>query len=358
MIKRWTIHFCLPLALLLAFELLVAAHPVPYSYLDLHLREKSFEGKLTLHTIDLAHDLGLAENALLDPASLAPQRDAIIGLVRDRLHIVADGRSLDPLLVGLEPEADLQAVVLSLRYDPTARVGRIDIDCRLFPYDAQHQTFLNLYQGETLLQQQIFSATRERFEYFTGTRDGVREVLRKFIPAGIHHIFVGPDHILFLIGLLLLGGSLRRLLLIVTAFTIAHSITLSLAALDLLDVQASIIEPAIALSIVYVGIDNLMVEKGSRDLRAWIAFFFGFIHGFGFAGVLREFGLPAQALGWSLFSFNLGVEIGQGVIVVVVATILALVKKRWPEQNRLIVMIASTGIILSGAYWFITRVFF
>ena len=143
--------------------------------------------------------------------------------------------------------------------------------------------------------------------------------MKKFIPAGIHHILIGPDHLLFLVGLLLLGGSVRQLLIVVTSFTVAHSITLSLAALNIVTPPARLIEPAIALSIVYVGADN-MLAKGGRDVRGWIAFTFGFIHGFGFANVLREMDLPARALGWSLFSFNVGVEIGQLLVVVLVAS--------------------------------------
>ena len=135
---------------------------------------------------------------------------------------------------------------------------------------------------------------------------------------------IGPDHILFLVGLLLLGGTWMTLLRIVTAFTIGHSITLSLAALNIVTPPATIIEPAIALSIVFVGADNLVRGDG-RDLRAWVALVFGLVHGFGFANVLREFGLPREALGWSLFSFNFGVEIGQVAIVLVVASLLAAV---------------------------------
>ena len=114
---------------------------------------------------------------------------------------------------------------------------------------------------------------------------------------------------------------------IVTAFTLGHSLTLSLAALNVITPPAAVIEPAIALSIVFVGADNLVRGTG-RDLRAWVALVFGLVHGFGFANVLREFGLPAEALGWSLFSFNFGVEIGQLAIVLVVATVLALIRKR------------------------------
>jgi hydrogenase/urease accessory protein HupE len=181
--------------------------------------------------------------------------------------------------------------------------------------------------------------------------------VQRFVPAGVHHILIGPDHLLFLVGLLLLGGALRQLIVVVTAFTVAHSLTLSLAALNLFSPSPRLVEPAIALSIVYVGADNLMV-KGGRDVRAWIAFAFGFIHGFGFANVLREMDLPRQALGWSLFSFNLGVEIGQLAVVVAVASLLAALRARSAEAGRRLAVAGSVAVIVAGAYWFIERVFF
>ena len=150
---------------------------------------------------------------------------------------------------------------------------------------------------------------------------------------------------------------MRRLLLVVTAFTIAHSITLSLAALDIFTPPARIIEPAIALSIVYVGFDNLLVKDG-RDVRAWIAFAFGFIHGFGFAHVLREMDLPPSALGWSLFSFNFGVEIGQMLVVVVAASVLAAIRSRSEKAGRHVAVAGSVLVIAAGAFWFVERVFF
>jgi hydrogenase/urease accessory protein HupE len=182
-------------------------------------------------------------------------------------------------------------------------------------------------------------------------------VIRKFVPAGIRHILIGPDHLLFLVGLLLLGGSIRRLLLVVSAFTAAHSITLTLAALNIVTPPARLIEPAIALSIVYVGVDNLMVGRG-RDVRAWIAFAFGFIHGFGFANVLREMDLPSRALGWSLFSFNLGVEIGQLLVVVAVASALIWLRSRNEAAGQRLALAGSLAVILMGAFWFVQRVFF
>jgi len=227
----------------------------------------------------------------------------------------------------------------------------------MFPYDPTHQTFINVYERDELTSQVILDRAHGRMEYFAGTREGVLAVLRKFVPAGIHHILIGPDHLLFLVGLLLLGGTIRQLLLVVTSFTVAHSITLSLAALNILTPPARFIEPAIALSIIYVGADNLLA-RGGRDVRAWIALTFGFIHGFGFANVLREMGLPSRALGWSLFSFNFGVEIGQLLVVVVVASAFAALRSRSESAGRQLAVAGSIVVIAAGAFWFVQRVFF
>jgi len=339
------------------------SHPTPFSYLDLRLGPNRLEGTLVAHIVDLGHDLNVTPpEALLDPALAESKRESILNLLRPRLLFEADGRPINWELERIEVLSDRQALALRLRFAANTTPGVLRIHCALFPYDPQHQTFLNVYEDGALARQEIFDQDHASLDYFTGSFSkgwrGTLAVARKFIVAGIYHIFTGPDHILFVVGLLLLGGSLARLLGIVTAFTIAHSITLSLAALGVVSPPARLIEPAIALSIVYVGIDNLMVGKSGRDVRAWIAFFFGFVHGFGFASVLREFGLPRQALAWSLFSFNFGVEVGQACIVVVVALLLAALRRRNPAVSKRISMIGSGFVILAGSYWFIQRVFF
>ncbi len=121
------------------------------------------------------------------------------------------------------------------------------------------------------MRQEILNSGRTSVDFFTGSRQGLLAVFTAFTASGIHHIAIGPDHILFIIGLLLLGGSLTRLLAIVTAFTLGHSLTLALATLQIVDPPARIIEPAIALSIVYVGADNLLTGTKGRDVRAWVA---------------------------------------------------------------------------------------
>src|SRR5882672_231648 len=333
------------------------AHPVPFSYLDLRLQPTAIEGTLVAHIFDVAHDLNVAPpEKLLEPSVVAQRAGAIIELLSPRLMLGADGTPLRGEWSNVEIVADRQSLRLHVRYPLESPAGTLTVATIMFPYDPQHQTFLNIYERDALTQA-ILDRGRIQFDYFAGTRQGALAVVRKFLPSGIHHILVGPDHLLFLVGLLLLGGTIRQLAVVVTAFTVAHSITLSLAALNIVTPPARIIEPAIALSIVYVGADNLLI-RGGRDVRAWIAFTFGFIHGFGFASVLREMELPARALGWSLFSFNVGVEIGQLCVVAVVATALAALRSRSEAAGRQLAFAGSVVVMAAGAFWFIQRVFF
>ncbi|MEQ1573833.1 MAG: HupE/UreJ family protein [Vicinamibacterales bacterium] len=332
------------------------AHPAPFSYIDLQLGDTAIQGTLVIHALDAAHEL-MVEPAerLHDATFLATVRTRLEAILGPRLGVRAGG-PLVPEWIGIEPVPDQQALRLRFRLT-AARPGSLTIQPRLFPYDPLHQSFVNVYEEGELRQQFVFSASSAEKTYYTGTRQGALAVMKTFIPSGIEHILIGPDHILFLIGLLLLGGSVTALVRIVTAFTIGHSITLSLAALNLVTPSPAFIEPAIALSIVFVGADNL-VRGGGRDLRAWIALAFGLVHGFGFANVLREFGLPREALGWSLFSFNVGVEIGQLGIVLVVASLLAAIRRHNAAAGYRVAIAGSLVVIAAGTYWFVERVFF
>jgi hydrogenase/urease accessory protein HupE len=335
-----------------------SAHPVPFSFLDFYLTPSGIEATLVLHDFDVAHDLGISPPERLGEAAfLAERAPSVRAMLDDRLQIMADGKPLKPEWGVPEALTDRQSVRVVIRFPGVSLPGKLGIAANMFPYDPMHQTFVNIYENGDLTRQTILNRSQGRFDHVTGTQQGALSVIARFVPEGIHHILIGPDHLLFLIGLLLLGGSVRRLLLVVTSFTVAHSITLSLAALDIFTPPARIIEPAIALSIVYVGFDNLLVKEG-RDVRAWIAFAFGFIHGFGFANVLKEMDLPRRALGWSLFSFNLGVEIGQMVVVLVVATALSALRARSEQAGRRVAFAGSVLVILAGAFWFVQRVFF
>lgn len=170
---------------------------------------------------------------------------------------------------------------------------------------------------------------------------------------GIQHILTGYDHLLFLFGLVLVGGRLRSLFVVVTAFTLAHSLTLALAVLGVMAPSPALVEPLIALSIAYVGIENFFVRDASR--RWLITFPFGLIHGFGFAGTLREIALPAGQLPVALAAFNVGVEVGQmAALAVVLPGLVWLGRKAWFHESG--VKLSSAAIVLAGLGWFIARV--
>ncbi len=336
-----------------------AAHPSPFSYIDVRLPGAAVELTVVAHIFDVAHDLGIQdERLMLDPAALAARREAIVALLGQRIQVWVDGRQASgPVWSAPQPLDDRQAIQLKAHYALPAAPSQLTLAVSLFPYDPAHQTFVNIYERDAVVLQAILSRDRQQVEFFPGTTQGTLAVIRRFAASGVHHILIGPDHLLFLIGLLLLGGSLRQLVLVVSAFTVAHSVTLSLAVFRVLAPPAWLIEPAIALSIVYVGADNLTVH-GGRDMRAWIAFAFGLIHGFGFASVLREMELPPRALGWSLLSFNLGVEAGQLLVVIPVASALALIRARSERAGRQLAVAGSVVVIAAGAFWFIQRVWF
>jgi hydrogenase/urease accessory protein HupE len=347
---------------LLVLPLPAIAHPAPFSYLDLRLDAARTHGSLVLHDFDIAHDLGIARpETLADPAVAASHRDVLMRLMSTRLSLILDGQPRAIEWTGLEVVPDRQSVRLTFTV-AGSRPGMARIVALLFPYDPIHQTFVNVYEEGELRHQTILDDRRRSADYYAGTFQGRLAVVETFVIAGMEHILIGPDHVLFLIGLMLLGGSLPRLAAIVTAFTIGHSITLSLAALDIFSPPSRIIEPAIALSIVFVGADNLLVQRqkreaAPRDIRPYVAGVFGLVHGFGFATVLREFGLPAAALGWSLFSFNLGVEIGQLAIVLVVASVLMAIRRRSSRLGERLAFAGSILVIAAGGYWFVERVF-
>lgn len=173
------------------------------------------------------------------------------------------------------------------------------------------------------------------------------------VHLGIEHILTGYDHLVFLLGLILVGGRMRSLLLVVTAFTVAHSITLGLAALGVWTPAPSVIEPAIALTIAYVGIENWFLHDAAR--RWLVTFPFGLIHGFGFAGALQEIALPPQQIPMALLAFNGGVEIGQiAVLLMVLPVIIYLRRQYWFVRNG--VRSISTAIAVAGGWWFVVRV--
>jgi hydrogenase/urease accessory protein HupE len=174
-----------------------------------------------------------------------------------------------------------------------------------------------------------------------------------FFKMGIEHILTGYDHLVFLFGLVLLRARLKELLAVVTAFTIAHSITLAIAVLGIFTPSPRFVEPAIALSIAYVGIENFFVKDGSKRWR--ITFPFGLIHGFGFAGALQQINLPRPQIPVALVTFNLGVEAGQLFAMSIILPMVILIRQKdWFEPKG--VRVLSGAVALAGGIWFVMRI--
>jgi hypothetical protein len=187
-----------------------------------------------------------------------------------------------------------------------------------------------------------------------GAGSGAVEVFGRYLGLGFTHIVpLGIDHILFVLALFLLTTKPEPLLIQVTAFTLAHSVTLALSVLGILALPSAVVEPLIALSIALVAVENLFTDR-LRTWRVALVFGFGLLHGFGFAGVLNELGLPAGALASALIAFNVGVEVGQlAVIGVALAAVAAFRKREWYRQR--IVIPASIGLAAVGLFWFVQR---
>lgn len=181
-----------------------------------------------------------------------------------------------------------------------------------------------------------------------------RSIGLTYLRLGFLHIVPrGLDHILFVLGLFLLGSQLRPLVWQVTAFTLAHALTLSLAVFDVVSLPSAVVEPLIAMSIVYVAVENLLTSR-LMPWRPAVVFGFGLLHGLGFAGVLRELGLPDQQRALGLLSFNVGIELGQ--LLVIASALLAVGwcrSEAW--YRRRIVVPASLVVAGTGLFWAVQR---
>jgi hydrogenase/urease accessory protein HupE len=180
-----------------------------------------------------------------------------------------------------------------------------------------------------------------------------------FLRLGVEHIWTGYDHLLFLFALLVVCRSFRAIVAIITCFTLAHSLTLALATLNVVNLPSRFVEAAIAASIVFVGLENL-VRRGEEPKGRWaLTFAFGLIHGFGFASVLRELGVGqgGQGLVMPLFTFNLGVEIGQVAVAAIVLPVVWRLRKNEKFLRRGVPALSAV-VAAAGLYWLLERTVF
>ncbi len=240
----------------------------------------------------------------------------------------------------------------------------------LFDVDPTHRGLVQWIAPGSASAQPLVFGTDSAEQSMALQAPSALETLKQYIIEGTWHIWIGYDHILFLLSLLLpavlirLGGkwepapslkkSLLEVLKVVTAFTLAHSITLSLAALGVISLPSRFVESTIAASVIFAALNNL---RGTIEKRRWVmAFVFGLIHGFGFASVLADLGLPQNALVLALVGFNLGVELGQMAIVVAFVPV-AFALRGTAFYRRGVMPIGSIVIAILAAYWFVQRAF-
>ncbi|NOU69825.1 hypothetical protein GC096_38070 [Paenibacillus sp. LMG 31461] len=344
-----------------------SAHMATTGYSDVSIDNSTMRYQLYLDPEEYAQWLDSKSNKstyVFDPA--APQQSA--WKIDDVQRMITEGLFVNS--ANVTETATLQGVTLKQRenrsymmidlvYDFPAAIQDYAINYELFfdDLDPQHQNFTKIhYKGSSV--DMVFNKDHRLVaEEAEGMKSGSRSLMLpdwlvsiiEYIGIGVHHIWTGIDHLLFVTALIILPQRKRDYLKTLTAFTIGHSITLILASLKIVNIPSSVVEPLIALSIVYVAVENIWLRKINK--RWALSLGFGLIHGLGFAEVLRDAFLNHFIL--SLFSFNVGVEIGQIGVLLVLLPIVVFASK-W-RNYRYALGIASGLIALMGAIWVVER---
>ena len=356
---RWTV--CLLVACCL-WASQAHAHEIGLSLAELRVDQDHLNVQLTFAQSEVealvAGDKEISGNR--SPAAPESARTGLQALALTALEVTLDERLLYASEVAVQPEPN-NTIQFRLRF-PISSGSRLSVRSTLpARLTSGHRQFLVVRSkaGQTLAER-ILDSKNNTFEgdlaqlSASEARPGS---FRQFLVLGVEHILTGYDHVVFLLALLLAGGAFWNTAKIITSFTVAHSITLALAALDVIRIPSSVVEPLIAVSIVYVGVENLL----RSDLRwRWLlTFAFGLVHGFGFASVLRELGVGAAGVGVAvpLVSFNLGVELGQVSIMLLVLPLIWKLRSQ-PFFVLRCVPACSLLVTMVGTYWLLQRTLF
>lgn len=350
---------------LLASPQAARAHGAGLSYLDLRVEGGVVRGAFDVPAQDLARKLLIDadRDGLLSVSDVEASQAALTRWLAASVRVVAAGQVCQPRTAASELRED---ALLTVRadWDCGPEIFTLDVASRLLDTLGDgHSTYVRAAKG-TITAEQLFTRQDTAATFSLSSQTALGAAGRFFV-LGMEHIFGGIDHVLFLLSLLLLGGSLRRVLAIATSFTVAHSITLTLAALGWVTIPSRLVESAIALTIAWVAVEDWLHAKppvtGAAEplglrLRWVLTFVFGLVHGFGFASVLAGLGLPADHLPVALASFNLGVEAGQLVILLVAMPLISgLSRREWYRPRG--VQFASLGLFGVAVYWFVQRAF-
>jgi hypothetical protein len=347
------------------------AHKSSDSYLSLGVQGAVISGQWDIALRDLDYAIGLdADNdGIVTWGELRAHQAAIAAYALSHLQITSDGKTCETIATDHLVDNHSDGTYEVLRFSATCPAPPQLLEVRydlLFDLDPQHRGLLRLEQrGSTY--SAIFSPDQKEWRLEASDVNWRRQI-GDYLREGVWHIWTGYDHMLFLAALLLpavlirrsgqweavatFGEAFRDVLKIVTAFTLAHSVTLSLAGLGYIALPSRLVESAIALSVVAAALNNLfpLIEK-----RLWlVAFGFGLVHGLGFANVLTELGLPRDALVLSLVSFNLGVEAGQLAVVAALLPPAYLCRRSW-TYPRVVLGAGSLCIVAVASLWLIER---
>lgn len=336
-----------------------AAHEVGLSRAEYTLRGKVVQAHFVFSQREIAGGIpGIDPNGdeVLDEAEVAAGKVALEQRLVQRLVVRGDGQEC-PGALQQAVSGDQDGLAIDATYTCPSRPAKLTFEAQMLDTMSYgHRHVAHIEAGGPPIDV-IAHRRQSSFEVDTGPDtapepQGFGEIAASFFVTGIEHILLGPDHLAFLFGLILLGGRARPLIKMITAFTVAHSISLALAVLGIWAPSPSMVEPAIAASVAYVGVENWFVKDGDKRWR--LTFPFGLIHGFGFAGALGQIDLPSAQVPVALLTFNLGVEAGQlGMLAVTLPLVLYLRKRDWFRERG--VKVLSGAVALAGAVWLVER---
>jgi hydrogenase/urease accessory protein HupE len=343
------------------------AHPPGLSSADLTVKPDGLDAKLTFAVQDIEAFVPMDsdEDAEVTTAERDAAKPAIANYVANELKIHLDGlevKAITPSTVSFDNQNN---ATVDLHYQGTPTTSALIESTFLSRLPADHKQYITVKNADgheiakKMLTQQanVLEIKLKNNAEPTVAENHPTSTFIDFLKLGVEHILTGYDHLLFLFSLLVVTRSFWPAIKIITFFTIAHSITLALAGMNIVDIPSSIVEPLIAASIVYVGLENIIRgDKVSTRARCILTFFFGLIHGFGFAGVLREMGISSIETGIlvPLFSFNLGVELGQITVASIVLPLIWWLHGK-EKISRFLVPVGSVLTCLAGSYWLLER---
>ncbi|HWO01979.1 MAG TPA: HupE/UreJ family protein [Blastocatellia bacterium] len=334
-LPRLVFASCLAIALCCSLADSAEAHDPRLSAADLRIEEDRLTADLTFTRSDL-------QEVPLDSV-----------IARSALEIEVDGRRAEPGRATVQID-ETNSVHFEIEFPIEAGAQLSARSPIIGSLPRGHRQYFTVKDERgRLLGERMLDASNDKIEISLDGILSTPRAFREFLVLGVEHILTGYDHLAFLFGLLLVGIGFRDVARIITSFTIAHSITLALASLNVASIAPSVVEPLIAASIVYVGVENIL----RRDKWRWLVTLgFGLVHGFGFASTLREMGIgpSAEASAIPLLSFNLGVELGQISIAAVTLPLIWKLRRR-PMFEVRYVPVFSWGLALAGGYWLIER---